>query len=82
MPWHDKLITYRTGRTKAKAGKGTLHLAAFYFPAVAEAAAALQPELSAVERLALEPVLEGARDPARLRHLRGAEAAARLVVAP
>ena len=28
MPWHDKLITYRTGRTKAKAGKGTLHLAA------------------------------------------------------
>ncbi len=28
MPWHDKLITYRTGRTKAKAGKGTLRLAA------------------------------------------------------
>src|SRR5438477_6238082 len=22
MPWADKLITYRTGRTKAKAGKG------------------------------------------------------------
>ncbi|MGA2500240.1 MAG: lipopolysaccharide heptosyltransferase II [Tepidisphaeraceae bacterium] len=28
MPWYDKLITYRTGRTKAKAGKGTLRLAA------------------------------------------------------
>ncbi|HVT87388.1 MAG TPA: glycosyltransferase family 9 protein, partial [Tepidisphaeraceae bacterium] len=22
MPWADKLITYRTGKTKAKAGKG------------------------------------------------------------
>ncbi len=28
MTWYDKLITYRTGRTKAKAGKGTLRLAA------------------------------------------------------
>lgn len=28
MPWADKLITYRTGRTKAKAGKGTFDLAA------------------------------------------------------
>src|SRR3954452_7974449 len=27
MPWADKLITYRTGRTKAKAGKGTFDLA-------------------------------------------------------
>ena len=22
MPWADRLITYRTGKTKAKAGKG------------------------------------------------------------
>ena len=28
MPWADKLITYRTGKTKAKAGKGTFDLAA------------------------------------------------------
>jgi heptosyltransferase-2 len=28
MPWADKLITYRTGRTKAKAGKGMFDLAA------------------------------------------------------
>jgi hypothetical protein len=34
------------------------------------------------ERVAVERVVEAARDPARLRQLRGAEAAARLVVAP
>jgi heptosyltransferase-2 len=28
MPWPDQLITYRTGKTKAKAGKGTFDLAA------------------------------------------------------
>src|SRR3954451_10687548 len=28
MPWADKLITYRTGRTRAKAGKGPFDLAA------------------------------------------------------
>src|SRR3954462_9578084 len=28
MPWADKLITYRTGKTKAKAGKGLFDLAA------------------------------------------------------
>ena len=28
MPWADQLITYRTGKTKAKAGKGTFDLAA------------------------------------------------------
>ena len=28
MPWADQLITYRTGRTRAKAGKGTFDLAA------------------------------------------------------
>ncbi len=27
MPWADQLITYRTGRTKAKAGKGLIDLA-------------------------------------------------------
>src|SRR5690349_3443538 len=28
MPWADQLITYRTGKTKAKAGKGVFDLAA------------------------------------------------------
>src|SRR5213080_2859375 len=28
MPWWDQLITYRTGKTKAKAGKGVFDLAA------------------------------------------------------
>ncbi|HEY2589260.1 MAG TPA: lipopolysaccharide heptosyltransferase II [Tepidisphaeraceae bacterium] len=28
MPWADQIITYRTGKTRAKAGKGLLHLAA------------------------------------------------------
>src|SRR5919202_7063156 len=28
MPWADQLITYRTGKTKAKAGKGLFDLAA------------------------------------------------------
>src|SRR3954471_16276292 len=27
MPWADQLITYRTGKTKAKAGKGLFDLA-------------------------------------------------------
>src|ERR1041385_9012050 len=28
IPWADQLITYRTGKTKAKAGKGVFDLAA------------------------------------------------------
>jgi hypothetical protein len=66
----------------SRALHGACTLVAHYFPGVEAAASALRPTLSSVERLALEPVVEGARDPARLRHLRGAEAAARLVVAP
>ena len=61
---------------------GAMALVAGFFPAVAAAAAALSPELSAPERLAVDAVVESARDPARLVHLRGAEAAARRVVAP
>jgi len=61
---------------------GASLLTAFFFPEVAASAAAVRPELSAVERAAVEQVADGARDPGKLRHLRGAEAAARLVVAP
>ncbi len=61
---------------------GACTLTAWFFPEEEAAAARLRPALGAVERAALEPVIEAARDPARLRHLRGAEQAARLLVAP
>ncbi|HSN91523.1 MAG TPA: nucleotidyltransferase family protein [Anaeromyxobacteraceae bacterium] len=66
----------------SRALHGATLLAAHFFPEVADLAAAVRPDLSLAERLAVERVVEGARDPARLRHLRGAEAAARAVVAP
>ena len=61
---------------------GAMLLVAHFFPQSAEAAAALRPALGLGERLAVERVVEAARDPARLRHVRGADAAARMVVAP
>lgn len=61
---------------------GALALVAWFFPEVADPAAALAPELSFAERVAVDRVVEAAKDPVRLRHLRGADAAARLVVAP
>jgi hypothetical protein len=42
----------------------------------------VRPPLGVAERGAVERVVEAVKDPARLRHLRGADAAARLVVAP
>lgn len=66
----------------ARALHGVTRLAAAFFPEVADAAAAVRPELGAAERLAVDRVVEAASDPARLRQLRGADAAARLVVAP
>ncbi|HET8733521.1 MAG TPA: hypothetical protein VFM45_07105, partial [Anaeromyxobacteraceae bacterium] len=61
---------------------GACALTAWFYPEVAAPAEALRPELGALERAALEPVVDAARDPARLRHLRGTEEAARLLVAP
>jgi hypothetical protein len=66
----------------ARALHGAALLTAHFFPEVSALAEAVRPDLSAVERLALEPVVDAARDPARLRHLRGTEQAARLLVAP
>jgi hypothetical protein len=57
-------------------------LTAHFFPAVAGRAAALAPRLSAPERLAVDAVVDAARDPARLRRLRGSEEAARLLLSP
>jgi hypothetical protein len=77
---------YVKGRAEALGLSRALHgatlVVSWLFPEVADAAAAVRPALSAAERLAVERVAESARDPARLRHLRGADAAARLVVAP
>ncbi|MGC3999823.1 MAG: nucleotidyltransferase family protein [Anaeromyxobacter sp.] len=61
---------------------GALVLVAHFFPETEEAAARLRPELSGPERVAVLRVVDTVRDPARLRHLRGTETAARLVVAP
>lgn len=66
----------------SRALHGSSRLAAAFFPEIADAAAAVRPELGAVERAAVDRVVEAASDPGRLRHLRGADAAARLVVAP
>lgn len=61
---------------------GVMLLVAHFFPESAEAAAPLRPDLGVAERALVEQVVEQARDPARLRSLRGADAAARMVVAP
>jgi hypothetical protein len=61
---------------------GATLLVAHYFPESADAAARIRPTLGAAERLAVERIVEAAQDPSRLRHLRGADAAARMVVGP
>jgi len=66
----------------SRALHGALALAARLFPEVAARAAALSPTLSAPERAAVMAIVERAGDPTRLRLPRGAEAAARAVVAP
>ena len=66
----------------ARALHGSLALLSLHFPGVADAARALTPTLSAPERAAVEAVVHSARDLSRLSHLRGAETAARMVVAP
>jgi hypothetical protein len=66
----------------ARALHGATLLAGHFFPEVEDAAARVRPALSFAERIAVERVVEAAKDPAKLRHLRGADHAARLVVAP
>jgi hypothetical protein len=66
----------------SRALHGAAVLTAHFFPDVAAQAAAVRPELGPLERRVLEPIIEAARDPARLRHLRGTEEAARLLLAP
>jgi hypothetical protein len=61
---------------------GSMALLAHFFPSVSGPALALRPDLPAAERVLVEAVVESAKDPAKLRHLRGGEAAARAVVGP
>jgi hypothetical protein len=76
------LRTRAEGFGLSRALHGATLVVAHFWPEVADAAAALRPPLGAAERVAVERVAEAAKDPARLRQLRGADAAARLVVAP
>ena len=66
----------------SRALHGALVLTAWFFPAVAERATQLTPELPALERKAVAAIVEAARDPARLRRVRGTEEAARLLLSP
>ncbi|BDG09658.1 nucleotidyltransferase family protein [Anaeromyxobacter paludicola] len=64
----------------SRALHGSLSLTASFFPEVAERTLALLPVLLAGERALVEAVIEGARDPGRLRVLRGEQEAARKVL--
>jgi hypothetical protein len=71
-----------SARGLSRALHGSLALLATHFPGVAGAAGALAPPLSAPERAAVDTVVRSASDPARLSHLRGAQAAARFALLP
>jgi hypothetical protein len=79
---HDHVLARAGALGLSRALYGAGALVSHFFPEVADAAARVRPALGLAERLAVERVVEAAKDPARLRHLRGADAAARLVVAP
>ena len=77
MPWADKLITYRTGKTKAKAGKGTLR------PCRAIAHGEVRPGGPAAQQLQDRAGLQDGRDRAgrRLRARRARVSALRQAAA-
>jgi hypothetical protein len=77
---HVKARAQELGLSRAL--RGASLLVAGWFPEVAAAAETVRPELGMAERLAVDRAVEAARDPARLRHLRGVEEALRLLVAP
>ena len=81
---HDPAsVLARAGRAGlSRALHGASLLVEHFFPEVALQAQAVRPPLGPVERSAVGQVVDAARDPARLRHLRGADQAARLLVAP
>jgi hypothetical protein len=83
LPLDAELVKARAGTLGlSRALHGATLLAAHFFPESGSGAAALRPPLGFAERIAVERVVDAAKDPARLRHLRGTDAAARLVVVP
>jgi Uncharacterised nucleotidyltransferase len=66
----------------ARALHGSCALVSHFFPSASAQAVALSPSLGRAERAMVEGLVEAAKDPTRLRLVRGAEAAAKLVVAP
>jgi hypothetical protein len=66
----------------SRALHGAMALTGHFFPAVAARAAALAPRLSRPEAVAVDALVDAARDPAKLRRLRGTEEAARLLLSP
>jgi hypothetical protein len=83
LPLDASYVRARAGAAGlARALHGACRLVAHFFPEVESAAERVRPDLGAAERVAVERVVEAARDPARLRHVRGTEELARLVVAP
>jgi hypothetical protein len=83
LPLDAEYVRTRAGAVGlARALYGACQLVSHFFPEVAGAAGTLRPELGVAERVAVDRVVEAGRDPARLRHVRGTEEVARLVVAP
>ena len=82
-PLDSRYVKSRTAALGlSRALHGSMALLAVHFPEAAAAARALVPPLSAPERAAVDALVRSASDPSRLSHLRGAQAAARLVVLP
>ncbi len=82
-PARVEAVRSRAGRAGlARALHGSCALVSHFFPSAAERAALLTPPLGRAERVAVEAVVESARDPSRLSLLRGAEAAAKLLLKP
>ena len=79
-PAHVKARAEALGLGRAL--RGALEIAAWFFPEIAAGAAILAPELGAAERVAVDRLVEAAKDPTRLRLVRGVDALARRVVAP
>jgi hypothetical protein len=71
-------LAERTGLVRALFG--SLALLSHFFPSVEPAASALRPDLGRAEAVAVEAVIDSARDPAQLRVLRGSESAARVIL--
>jgi hypothetical protein len=78
----DAIVERAAAAGLARALFGALALTRHFFPEVAERAEALSPALGRAEQAVVQAIVERAGDPRRMRLPRGADAAARAVVAP